>query len=369
MASKTSILCLLFSLLSLLQLHRSTAQTVVKGGYWFPASGFPASSINSTLFTHLFCAFADLDPSTNKVTISSENANAFSTFTTTVQQKNPSVKTLLSIGGGSSNKTQYSSMATQASSRKAFIDSSISVARSNGFSGLDLDWEYPTTTTDMTNFGTLLTEWRAAVANESKNSGKAALLLTAAVYYASKIEGLSYPVSSISASLDWINAMAYDFYGPGWSQVTRLPAQLYDPGSQYNGNYGIVDWIQAGLSAKKIVLGFPFYGYAWRLVNANNHGLFAATSGAATAGDGSMGYNQIRQVIANGATKVYNSTYVGDYCYVNTTWIGYDDTPSISTKVSYAKGKGLLGYFAWHVGVDYSWVLSQTGKYIYYLYI
>ena len=221
----------------------------------------------------------------------------------------------------------------------------------------------------MSNFGTLLTEWRAAVANESKNSGKAALLLTAAVYYASKIEGLSYPVSSISASLDWINAMAYDFYGPGWSQVTRLPAQLYDPGSQYNGNYGIVDWIQAGLSAKKIVLGFPFYGYAWRLVNANNHGLFAATSGAATAGDGSMGYNQIRQVIANGATKVYNSTYVGDYCYVNTTWIGYDDTPSISTKVSYAKGKGLLGYFAWHVGVDYNWVLSQTGKYIYYLYI
>ncbi|RVX05261.1 Chitotriosidase-1 [Vitis vinifera] len=211
--------------------------------------------------------------------------------------KNPSVKTLLSIGGGSSNKTQYSSMATQASSRKAFIDSSISVARSNGFSGLDLDWEYPTTTTDMSNFGTLLTEWRAAVANESKNSGKAALLLTAAVYYASKIEGLSYPVSSISASLDWINAMAYDFYGPGWSQVTRLPAQLYDPGSQYNGNYGIVDWIQAGLSAKKIVLGFPFYGYAWRLVNANNHGLFAATSGAATAGDGSMGYNQIRQVM------------------------------------------------------------------------
>lgn len=363
MASGQSVLFLLSFLLSLLQLqHSATAQTVVKGGYWFPASGFPASSINSTLFTHLFCAFADLDPSTNRVTISSENANAFSSFTSTVQQKNPSVKTLLSIGGGGSNRTQYSSMASQASSRKAFIDSSISVARSNDFYGLDLDWEYPTTTTDMTNLGTLLTEWRAAVANESRNSGETPLLLTAAVYYAPQIETLSYPVSSISSSLDWINAMAYDFYGPGWSQVTRLPAQLYDPGSQYNGNYGVVAWIQAGLSSKKIALGFPFYGYAWRLVDAANHGLFAPTSGAATPGDGSIGYNQITQVIANGATKVYNATYVGDYCYINTTWIGYDDTTSISTKVLYAKGKGLLGYFAWHVGVDSDWILSRTGK-------
>ena len=78
-------------------------------------------------------------------------------------------------------------------------------------------------------------------------------------------------------------------------------------------------------------------------MNANNHGLFPPTSGAATAGDGSIGYNQIRQQVANGATKVYSSTYAGDYCYVNTTWIGFDDTTTISTTVSYAKGKGLLG--------------------------
>lgn len=36
---------------------------------------------------------------------------------------------------------------------------------------------------------------------------------------------------------------------------------------------------------------------------------------------------------------------------------------SVSSKVSYAEGKGLLGYFAWHVGVDYNWVLSQLGLY------
>ncbi|CBI35716.3 unnamed protein product, partial [Vitis vinifera] len=71
---------------------------------------------------------------------------------------------------------------------------------------------------------------------------------------------------------------------------------------------------------------------------------------------------QIKQFMAqNGAATVFNASIVGDYCYAGTTWIGYDDTQSISTKVSYAKGKGLLGYFAWHVAADDNWVLSQLG--------
>ena len=253
-------------------------------------------------------------------------------------------------------------MASQPNSRKTFIDSAINLARSYNFHGLDLDWEYPATDTDMTNLGVLLKEWRDAVVAESSNSGKATLLLTAAFYYAPKIESLSYPIDSITTNLDWINAMAYDFYDPSWSQVTRAPAALYDPESQYNGNYGVVAWIQAGLPPKKLVLGFPFYGYAWRLVNADNHGLFAPTNGEGTGSDGVMLYKQIKQFMAqNGAATVFNASIVGDYCYAGTTWIGYDDTQSISTKVSYAKGKGLLGYFAWHVAADDNWVLSQLG--------
>jgi chitinase len=367
MASKT-LAYVLSAILFLLQLHFSAGQTtVVKAAYWFSGSGLTVSGIDSTLFTHLFCAFADLNPTTYKVTISSSNLPQFSTFTQTVQQKNPSVKTLLSIGGGNSSPSSFASMASQNSSRKSFIDSSIQLARNYSFHGLDLDWEYPSSATEMTNLGLLLTEWRAAIAKDSTTTGKTALLLSAAFFYNSNYYTVNYPFQAISNSMDWINLMAYDFYGPGWSpNVTGPPAALYNPTSQVSGDTGVRNWIQAGVAAKKLVLGFPFYGYAWRLVNANNHGIFSPANGAAISSDGSITYSGIKDFITQNVTMartVFNSTIVTDYCYSGTTWIGYDDTNSISTKVTYAKGKGLLGYFAWHVGADKNFTLSRNVKY------
>nr|POF11084.1 isoform 2 of chitotriosidase-1 [Quercus suber] len=201
-------------------------------------------------------------------------------------------------------------MASQASTRKSFIDSSIQLARSYNFYGLDLDWEYPSTATEFTKLGLLLDEWRAAVASEATSSGNTPLLLVAAFYYSSNYYGLTYPIQDISNSLDWVNVMAYDFIAP---------------------------------------------------VNADDNGIFAPANGAAISSTGAIAYSQINNFISqNSATAVYNSTFVTDYCYSGTTWIGYDDTQSISTKVTYAKGNGLLGYFAWQLGQDPNFVLSQA---------
>lgn len=172
------------------------------------------------------------------------------------------------------------------------------------------------------------------------------------------------PIESIANSLDWINLMAYDFYDPSWSKVTNSHAALYDPAGPISGSYGVQSWIQAGMSPKKLVLGMPFYGYAWKLVNANNHGLMAPANGPVGSGNGANGYGQIQRFIADNkaATLVYNATIVSNYLYAGTTWIGYDGTQSISAKVSYAKQKGLLGYFAWHVAADNNWDLSKQGR-------
>ncbi|RYR37921.1 hypothetical protein Ahy_A09g042836 [Arachis hypogaea] len=69
-------------------------------------------------------------------------------------------------------------------------------------------------------------------------------------------------------------------------------------------------------------------------------------------------YRQIRDFINN---QVYHSAYVTNYCYAGNTWIGYDDTQSVSAKITYAKGRGMVGYFSWHVsGDDTSSTLATT---------
>ena len=69
------------------------------------------------------------------------------------------------------------------------------------------------------------------------------------------------------------------------------------------------------------------------------------------------------QFIAQNITiTAFNSMLVSDYCYNGTTWIGYDDVQSIYTKVTYAKGKGSLGYFSWQIDLDYNWTLSKLNR-------
>ncbi|GMP35612.1 hypothetical protein CsSME_00007987 [Camellia sinensis var. sinensis] len=66
------------------------------------------------------------------------------------------------IGGGNSNSSTFSNMASSHDTRAAFIKSAIDVARKYGFDGLDLDWEFPQNPQDMTRFSMLFYEWCTA---------------------------------------------------------------------------------------------------------------------------------------------------------------------------------------------------------------
>ncbi|KAL1205248.1 Class V chitinase [Cardamine amara subsp. amara] len=339
----------------------------VKASYWYAdgeteESGDTLANIDSSLFTHIFCAYADLDAHTHHVFVSSAHNFKFSGFTTSVQGGNPQVKALLSISGG---KAVFKSMANKPKSRKSFIDSSILIARSMGFHGLDLAWQYPNSSEEMSDFGQLLKEWRSAVDDESNRTGNDCLLLTAAVYYTSEYNSASYPIQAIKDSLDWVNIIAYDFYTPESSTVTAAAAGLYDPtkAERTCGEFGLTHWLNAGLPEKKAVFGFSYAGWAWTLKDGKDHGYDAAAKGVAFPPDGSIDYSQIKTFITSDqATPYHDPNVVGDYCYSGKTWIAYDDTLCITAKVQYAKQKGLLGYFAWNVGADDKSVLSKAAS-------
>ncbi|XP_044471345.1 cysteine-rich receptor-like protein kinase 15 [Mangifera indica] len=277
MAPKKVILAVFFVFFTL-KLYSAKSQISVKAGYWYSGSGFPSLGINSALYTHLHCAFAQVNSTSYELSLSESDEKLFPNFTDTVY---PSVFTLLSIGGANANYSTVSAMVSDSSFRKSFIDSSIRTARLYGFHGLDFCWVYANSSSDMYNMGVLFQEWQAAINLEALNSSYAQLLLTAAFLLKPGLDSGRFPLEAMERYLDWANILAYDYYTPQWYNFTAAQAALYDPSSNVNTDYGIRAWISGGFSADKMVLGLPFYGYAWTLANPMENGIGAPATGPA----------------------------------------------------------------------------------------
>ncbi|KAJ8753127.1 hypothetical protein K2173_017685 [Erythroxylum novogranatense] len=340
-------------------------ETWIQAGYWYSASELPVSDVDSSLFTHLIYAFAYINSSTYKLYINSSTEHSFSSFTSTIKRKNPSAISLLSIWAGSEDLEIFSSMISDSCHRKSFIDSSINMARINDYGGLQLNGVVPSMRLSMTNLGTLFYEWRRAAASESKNSGKSELLLIMAGYCSPSLDSVTYPIGSLRRNLDWIEIVAYDYYVPTKSNLTDAHAALYGTLSQANTDRGIKEWLRAGLSASKLVLGLPYHGYEWQLVNPKDNFIGAPASGPAITIDGSMGYKFIKSFIQKygyGKTSSFNSTYVVNCITIGSIWINFDDVEAIRAKVSYAKEKKLSGYSVFQLSNDDNWLLSKTAQ-------
>ncbi|KAF7154034.1 hypothetical protein RHSIM_Rhsim01G0041100 [Rhododendron simsii] len=347
----------------------SSSETWIKVGSWSSGAEFPVADIDSTLFTHfthLTFDFAFINTSTYELSIVSDSEPSMFTFTQIVQQKNPSIVTLLSImvllGPGDTNLSTFYSMATQPSHRTSFIESSIDRARHYGFHGLDLCCVTPVTnTTKMEALGILLDEWRTAINRESKTSTRSPLILTMAGHYVPSKNSTSYPMESIRRNIDWVHIVSFFYHLPTMENFTGAHSALYDPSSNVSTDYGIKEWISRGLPAKKMVLGLVYEGYAWTLRNPSANEIGSPATGPAVTTDGSMSYKFIKSIMrCDGENVAYNSTYVTNYCINGSVWIGYDDVEAIRTKVSYAREKGLLGYRVSFVSNDYHRVLPKA---------
>lgn len=339
----------------------------VRSAYWPAGGDFLPSSINTNYFTHIFYAFIQPDPISFNLIITESDKKWAHKFTNELSHHYPPVKTLFSIGGGGSNSTLFSEIASTKLNREIFINSTIHVARKYGFDGVDLDWEFPQNEKDMFNLGLLYEEWYNALFAEATVLRKPRLLLTSAVYYNSTIRLIgkgprSYPAQAINKYLDWASPMCFDYHG-SWANNTGFNAALYDPKSEISTNFGIRSWIKSGVRPEKLVMGLALYGRTWELKDRHVHGVGADAVGPAVDTDGSMNYNEILKFNKeSGANVVYDKVAVSFYSYAGTTWIGYDDVPSITTKVRFAKSLGLKGYFFWALGKDKDWTISRQAS-------
>lgn len=339
----------------------------IKAAYWPSSDSFPVSSIDTSYFTHIYHAFLLLDPSTYKLNVTQFDQIKIPQFIGTLHAKTPLVKTLLSIGGGASDPTVFSKMVSSDATRTIFIKSIIKVARNYGFDGVYLDWEFPVNDTDLFNLGLLYRQWHEALVNEALTCGKPRLLLTFAVYFASKYifgepQPYSYPIQAIRKYLDWVSPMCFDYHGK-WDKLTGEHSAPYDPKSNISTYFGIGSWIQASVPSPKLVMGLPLYGKTWKLQGPEVNGTGAPAIGAGPGVDGVLDYYQILDFnYRNKTTIVFDTETMSYYSYVGDSWIGYDDVGSITMKVWFARSRKLGGYFFWALGRDKDWAITRQGK-------
>jgi chitinase len=330
------------------------------------------------------CAFADTwadyqDPYLPSVNGQAYTGPLYGNFAALQQLKgiHPSLKVMISIGGASATNTaNFSSAASSAAGRQQlaascidiFIKGNVAPSISTGtlFDGIDLDWEFPTAS-DKENFTALVAEFRCQLDTLGAQNHTHYLLSIAAPAGSQNYSNIQ--LAAVAKQLDFLNMETYDYHGT-WETTTNHAAPLfdspYDParGQGLNVNSTIDAYLAAGVPARKMLLGIPFYGRGWAGVPDVHHGLYQPSTGAAPspsgdtlATDGVATFRTLEQFPGtNGYQRYHDYFSLADWLYsasAQTFWT-YDDQPTVAVKMVYDRFKadGLGGAFGWALKDD-----------------
>jgi chitinase len=285
-----------------------------------------------------------------------------------LKKENPSLQILVSVGGWlwSGN---FSDAVLTPESRSRFIDSVVAFVEQYNLDGLDIDWEYPGQIgagnrfcpEDKVNYTLVLAELRERFNREQRKLGRPLLLTIAAGASQEFLEHTE--MRRVARSVDTVNLMAYDYYEPGSEAITGNHAPLYtDPADpkHVSADTSVREFEQAGVPARKLILGVPFYGHVWGNVAATDHGLFQIGSPVPNA------FAPYRAIVATmlnqGFTRYWDASASVPYLYSaeKKQFISYEDPESLAAKCVYVQRMHLGGVMFWEYGADASGALLDT---------
>ena len=295
------------------------SETVIVGYAVYWESTMPDPS----LLTHINYAFAHIKSDFESLDIKKESR--LSQIVALKKQK-PSLKVLLSVGGWEAGN--FSEMAARETHRKNFCKNCLDAVNRFGLDGIDIDWEYPTSSAagissspeDTRNFTLLMRNLRETL-------GKDKLLTMASASNAKYVdfkEAVPY--------MDFVNVMTYDMGHP-----PRHNSALHRSSKASESCDESVDaHFAAGVPYEKIVLGIPFYGH-----------------GDGKAFDDYVDYKDI--VIDESKYKVmWDNTAMVPYV-VNSTGdmvLNFDNDRSVGLKAEFVIQKNLAGAMYWNIEAD-----------------
>ncbi len=282
-----------------------------------------------------------------------------------------------------------------------------------GFDGVDIDWEYPFFATDGAtslkgdDLATAQLQYEAFFRLLRAQLPKNALITTAVSPRSDMLKSFNpYQTLLSDGSIDFINIMAYDYYG-AFDKTTGINAPFLDlPGRTTNWSFkdSVDAFAQAvgGTNISKLNAGLAAYGRSFGDVNGtgcNVNGLgcnfgvpgpdFVSLPKGATAGNGSLKYweilklsQELNSIIVDCASVSVGSTDsssdktpmmlckdikqisspISGVCpadiiipvglYLGNIFIGYDNPASITQKADYARSHGLGGSMMWTITGD-----------------
>ena len=304
---------------------------------WIQGS-FGPDEINYSVITHVLHAFAWPDDEGNIITYSGMLDQEINS---TVHEHDASI--LLSLGGWG-NSDGFPGMISTAETRQNFINGLLDIFNAYGYDGIDLDWEFPSTTTETNNLTLLVQDLRSAFDASGEN-----YLITMAVG-PSNWTGQHFDYETITANIDWYSMMGYDFHG-SWSSHAGHNAPLYssppgDPdGSVDTGVYYLIN--DRNIPSEKLNLGVPFYGKQFNTGEIN---------GSFNGDVLDIRYNEVLSLINAGWEYHWDDVAKCPYLQNsdNNVLVTFDDYQSIQEKSQYANERGLGGMMIWALGYDVS---------------
>ena len=242
-----------------------------------------------------------------------------------LKKTNPDLKVMLSVGGWGSGR--FSEMAMEGKRRKAFAEDCVRVVEEFGLDGIDIDWEYPTSSAadissspkDTDNFTKLMKDLRKALGQEK--------LLTLAS--AASAEYIDF--KAIEPYMDFVNIMAYDM-----ANAPKHHSALYE--SENSGSItsdkAVKAHIAAGMPAEKLVLGMPFYGRGGLKISSFND------------------YKDLHR--HTGVVEKWDEKAMVPYLEdeEGVLQLGYENPRSLRIKCEYALENGLKGAMYWDYDGD-----------------
>jgi len=310
-------------------------QMSIRLGYYNSASTcnpIDVTNIDVTDYTHVVYSYATVDDSLTMQPTSIDDVAEYAAFITALSGN---VVPMISVGGFAQDNNLFSQAAATDSSRSAFAASAVTFLQTHGFEGLDVSWEYVTSSADYGNFVFLIEALRTALGDE--------YILTATISLDPEI-ATNYDYLATSQYVDWLSIKGFK----------TTPSTLLEASSDLVTIQNNIDslLIDKSIPSEKVVLGLSAFGIAHKLQDADCHemnGLCSSTGpgdiSTCSEREGMIALNEINTIIMQEQYDMiaYDKPSSTMFLVYEDLFISFDNSKTYMEKRLLAKEKCLRG--------------------------